>query len=60
MLNDSNLYGNEWLNVVFSNRNKNYAAYVLRLQSSGILLKSLFIAAPVFILLFDGRCYRYD
>ncbi len=54
MLNNSNLYGNEWLDVVFSNRNKNYGAYALRLQSSGILLKSLFIAAPVFILLFMG------
>ncbi|MBC7617035.1 MAG: energy transducer TonB [Pedobacter sp.] len=54
MLNNSNLYGNEWLDVVFSNRNKNYGAYVLRLQSAGILLKSLFIAAPVFILLFVG------
>ena len=54
MLNNSNLYGNEWLDVVFSNRNKNYGAYVLRLQSSGILLKSLCIAAPVFVLLFVG------
>ena len=54
MLNNSNLYGNEWLDVVFSNRNKNYGAYALRLQSSGILLKSLCIAASVFILLFVG------
>lgn len=54
MLNSSNLYGNEWLNVVFSNRNKNYGAYVLRLQSARILLKSLAIAAPLFIFLFVG------
>ncbi|SFG88238.1 energy transducer TonB [Pedobacter insulae] len=54
MLNNSNLYGNGWLDVVFSNRNKNYGAYALRTQSAGILLKSLFIAAPVFIFLFVG------
>ncbi len=54
MLNSSNLYGNEWLNVVFSNRNKNYGAYALRLQSSSILIKSLAIAAPLFIFLFVG------
>jgi len=54
MLNNSNLYGNEWLDVVFNNRNKNYGAYVLRTQSSGILLKSLMIAAPLFIFLFVG------
>ncbi|MEJ5995190.1 TonB family protein [Pedobacter sp. Du54] len=54
MLNSSNLYGNEWLNVVFGNRNKNYGAYVLRLQSASILLKSLAIAAPLFIFLFMG------
>ncbi len=54
MLNSSNLYGNEWLDVVFSNRNKNYGAYALRLQSSNILLKSLCIAVPLFIFLFIG------
>ena len=54
MLNSSNLYGNEWLNVVFSNRNKNYGAYALRTQSATILLKSLAIAAPLFILIFLG------
>lgn len=54
MLDNSNLYGNEWLDVVFRNRNKNYGAYTLRLQSSSILLRSLYIAGPVFILLFVG------
>ncbi len=54
MLNNSNLYGREWLNVVFSNRNKNYGAYTLRTQSASILLKSLMIAAPLFIFLFVG------
>ena len=52
--NSSNLYGSEWLALVFSNRNKNYGAYVLRTQSSNILLKSLMIVAPLFIFLFVG------
>ncbi|RZK39044.1 MAG: energy transducer TonB [Pedobacter sp.] len=54
MLNNSNLYGSEWLEVVFSNRNKNYGAYALRSQSASILLKSLVLVAPVFILFFVG------
>lgn len=54
MLNNSNLYGNEWLNVVFNNRNKSYGAYALRLQSSSILMRALFMASAVFIFLFVG------
>jgi protein TonB len=55
MLNSSsNLYGSEWLALVFSNRNKNYGAYVLRSQSSNILLRSLLIVAPLFVMLFVG------
>ncbi len=50
--NSSNLYGSEWLALVFSNRNKNYGAYALRMQSASILTKSLFIAASIFIALF--------
>ena len=50
--NSSNLYGSEWLALVFSNRNKSYGAYELRSQSSSILTKSLFIAGSVFISLF--------
>jgi len=50
--NSSNLYGSEWLALVFSNRNKNYGAYELRSQSSSILTKSLFIAGTVFISMF--------
>jgi protein TonB len=50
--NSSNLYGSEWLALVFSNRNKNYGAYALRMQSASILTKSLFIAGSVFIALF--------
>jgi protein TonB len=52
--NTSNLYGSEWLALVFNNRNKNYGAYVLRAQSSSILLRSLAIVAPLFIMLFVG------
>lgn len=58
--NSSNLYGSEWLALVFSNRNQSYGAYVLRLQSASILLKSLFIAAPLFIMAFVGpSIYAY-
>lgn len=54
MFNNSNLYGSEWLALVFNNRNQNYGAYVLRAQSSFILLKSLAMVAPVFVMLFVG------
>ncbi|MES2418128.1 MAG: TonB family protein [Bacteroidota bacterium] len=50
--NVSNLYSNEWLAVVFNSRNKKYGAYVLRAQSSSILLKALGIATSLFVLLF--------
>lgn len=50
--NSSNLYGSEWLALVFNNRNKNYGAYALRMQSSGILFKAFMIVAPLFTLLF--------
>lgn len=50
--NSSNLYGSEWLALVFSNRNKTYGAYTLRMQSASILTKALFIAGSVFIALF--------
>ncbi|WP_316736694.1 energy transducer TonB [Pedobacter aquatilis] len=52
MFNSSfNIYKTEWLDLVFSGRNKNYGAYALRAQSSSILTKSLFAAGGVFILL---------
>jgi protein TonB len=54
MLNNSNLYGSGWLALVFSNRNQNYGAYVLRSQSSSILLRAMLIVIPVFIMLFVG------
>jgi protein TonB len=53
MLNtSSNLYRTEWLNLVFKNRNQSYGAYELRSQSASNTLRALFIAAPLFILLF--------
>ncbi|MDN3587606.1 energy transducer TonB [Pedobacter aquatilis] len=52
MFNSSfNIYKTEWLDLVFSGRNKNYGAYTLRAQSSSTLTKSLFAAGGVFILL---------
>lgn len=50
----SNLYGSEWLALVFANRNQNYGAYELRRQSSSTLLKAFFIAAPLFVAAFVG------
>jgi protein TonB len=52
--NSSNLYGSEWLALVFQNRNKNYGAYALRTESSNIMVKALLIVVPIFILLFVG------
>ncbi|MNK00490.1 Gram-negative bacterial tonB protein [compost metagenome] len=50
----SNLYGGEWLALVFANRNQQYGAYELRRQSSNTLLKAFFIAAPIFVSAFIG------
>jgi len=50
----SNLYGSEWLALVFANRNQNYGAYELRRQSSNTLLKAFLIAAPLFVGAFVG------
>ncbi|WP_443939224.1 energy transducer TonB [Pedobacter sp. MW01-1-1] len=55
MFNSSiNVYKIEWLDLVFSNRNKNYGAYALRKESSSILTKALFAASTGFILLFTA------
>lgn len=55
MLNtSSNLYKTEWLDLVFKNRNQSYGAYALRSQSGSNTMRALFIAAPLFILLFAG------
>ncbi len=46
------LFGNEWLDVVFDQKNKNYGAYALRRESSLNSTRALFIAGTLFILLF--------
>ncbi|RYE10034.1 MAG: energy transducer TonB [Sphingobacteriaceae bacterium] len=43
-----NLYNIEWLDVVFSERNKSYGAYELRKHYNRNLLKALFITATLF------------
>ena len=56
----SNLNKTEWLNLVFKNRNQAYGAYELRLHSDQNTLRALFIAAPLFILLFASpMIYKY-
>ena len=60
MLNSTNLYKAEWLNLVFKNRNQNYGAYTLRQQSAVITMRALLLASSVFILLFVGPgIYRH-
>ena len=55
----SNLNKTEWLNLVFKNRNQAYGAYELRAHSDQNTLRALFIAAPLFILLFASpKIYR--
>ncbi|WP_316811493.1 TonB family protein [Pedobacter heparinus] len=46
------LFGNEWLDVVFDQKNKTYGAYALRRQNSSDTVRALFIAGSLFILLF--------
>lgn len=54
------MYRTEWLNLVFKNRNQSYGAYELRSQSASNTLRALFIAAPLFILLFASpMIYKY-
>ena len=56
----SNLNKTEWLNLVFKNRNQAYGAYELRAHSDQNTLRALFIAAPLFILLFASpMIYKY-
>lgn len=42
------LYNIEWLDLVFSNRNKSYGAYELRKHYNSNMLKALFITATLF------------
>jgi protein TonB len=60
MFNSSfNVYKTEWLDIVFSNRNKDYGAYALRAQSASTLNKALIIGVGIFTLLFVGP-YVYN
>ncbi len=43
-----NLYNTEWLDLVFSDRNKSYGAYELRKHYNSNMLKALFITATFF------------
>lgn len=46
------LFGNDWLEVVFDQKNKTYGAYQLRRQSNSNTAKALLIAGTLFILFF--------
>lgn len=46
------LFGNEWIDVVFDQKNKSYGAYALRRDSSSDTSRALLIAGSLFILLF--------
>ncbi len=47
-----NLHREEWLDVIFDQKNKSYGAYALRRQSDANTSKSLLYAGTFFILLF--------
>jgi protein TonB len=53
MLNSNvNIYGKEWLEVIFDSKNKSYGAYQLRQQNGANTARALLIASVAFILLF--------
>ena len=47
-----NLFGKEWLDVVFDQKNKTYGAYQLRQENSSNTTVALFFTSAVFVLLF--------
>lgn len=47
-----NLFREEWLDLIFDQKNKSYGAYALRRQNSSTTAKALLYASAVFILLF--------
>lgn len=53
-----NLFGKEWLNIVFENRNKSYGAYKLRQESAKTTLLALAIGLGFLSLIF-GSSYLY-
>ena len=44
-----NIFKNEWLDVVFAGRNKEYGAYVLRKAGPGLTAKALFVGVTIFV-----------
>lgn len=50
----SNVYRNEWLELVFANRNKTYGAYELRQNYSNRLAKAMFLSVSLFVCAITG------
>ena len=48
------LYGTEWLDLVFENRNKEYGAYYLRRHYAGTMLKAMGITFSALLLFFGA------
>lgn len=48
------LYGTEWLDLVFENRNKDYGAYSLRQHYAGTMLKAMAITFSALLLSFGA------
>src|SRR5690606_9030342 len=57
-MNNLNLFGKEWLNIVFENRNKLYGAYKLRRESNKTTFMALAIGLGIISLGF-GSSYLY-
>ncbi len=57
LFNQTNVNREEWLDLVFENRNQSYGAYVLRKESGNYLLKSLLIAISLLILVFVSSAF---
>jgi len=57
-MNNLNLFGKEWLNIVFENRNKLYGAYKLRQESNKTTFMALAIGLGIISLGF-GSSYLY-
>src|SRR5690606_27993606 len=57
-MNNLNLFGKEWLNIVFENRNKLYRAYKLRKESNKTTFLALAIGLGLISLGF-GSSYLY-
>jgi protein TonB len=57
LFNQTNVNREEWLDLVFENRNQSYGAYVLRKESGNYLLKALLIAISLLILIFVSSAF---